>query len=138
MNRCPLLFVYGTLRRKSVPPALRRLMQSCSYLGSATIQGKLYDVGRYPALVPSSGPQDLVRGELYKMPNPALVLRKLDVYEGCGPASPAPHEYRRIIQPVATRDGTQTDAWVYVFEYPVAGLRRISSGDYLQYLGEAT
>lgn len=62
-----LLFVYGTLLSGL---SNHHHMQGARCLGTATIQGALFDLGEYPAMLLSghlSQPQGPVTGELYKM-----------------------------------------------------------------------
>lgn len=122
------LFVYGTLMRRSRRPMRRLLAASARYEGKARIPGRLYDVGAYPAAVPPRRPGEWVWGELYRLLRPA-VLDDLDAYEGCGPGERR-REYVRVRRAVERADGGTCDAWVYLYDRPVARLRRIVDGDY--------
>ncbi|WP_082081394.1 gamma-glutamylcyclotransferase [Methylocucumis oryzae] len=42
-----------------------------------------------------------------------------------------PHEYVRKCLPVQLTTGKTVNAWVYVYNRDVSGLKRIISGDYL-------
>ena len=46
------LFVYGTLRRGGGAPLSKLLGQQADLVGLGTFQGKLYDLGYYPGVVP--------------------------------------------------------------------------------------
>ena len=48
------LFVYGTLRKAASHPLHRTLAREARYAGTATFQGRLDDLGRYPGVVVSS------------------------------------------------------------------------------------
>jgi len=122
------LFVYGTLMRRFGHPMHAALARAAEFVGEASVQGRLHDLGRYPGLVLSGQPGDTVFGELYRL-NDAAVLGVLDDYEGCGPGDPEPHDYARRRVSVGA-DGGTTEAWVYVYVGPVDGLRRIASGRY--------
>jgi gamma-glutamylcyclotransferase (GGCT)/AIG2-like uncharacterized protein YtfP len=74
-----------------------------------------------------------VKGELYEVaPHQwSHVIATLDVYEGCGERDPEPHEYRRELVYAERPSGEAVDAWAYVLNRSVHGLREIESGDYL-------
>ncbi|MCC8426289.1 gamma-glutamylcyclotransferase [Mucilaginibacter sp. UR6-11] len=127
-----LLFVYGTLLIDDNQFALY-LNGNSVLLGSGKIQGKLYDVGSYPALIiDRSGNYD-VSGSICKLNDAAKALSVLDPYEGIGPDEGSPNLYERRLQPVNTANGEML-CWVYIYNQPVDGLKEITSGDYLAYL----
>lgn len=123
------LFVYGTLR-----PAARHALQAvlrrhARWLGPGAVAGCLYDLGRYPGLVPDSQGGG-VQGDVYRLRHHRALLAALNRYEGCGPRMPRPREYRR--EAVQVRRGRRRLwAWIYVYNRPVAGLRVVPGGDYL-------
>lgn len=127
------LFVYGTLRCDYHGMMSRLLAKYAEFKGHATFQGKLYNIGAYPGAVFSNKSLDQVRGDLYRLSQPALVLSQLDQYEECSSGFPPPTEYIRKIQPVLTANGATVSAWIYLYNRPVASFKRISSGDYLTY-----
>src|SRR5437867_9022844 len=84
-----LLFVYGTLKRRSRHPMARRLAQSARHVGAARIAGRLYDLGRFPGLKEPRSADDWVQGDVYDLgENAASVLREMDAYENA--ESPPP------------------------------------------------
>lgn len=119
------LFVYGTLRR-----ALRRpeasLLDGAEWLGEGTVTGRLLDLGAYPGLVSGSG---RVRGEVYRLSRPKLMLRRLDAYEGCRRRGLQPDEYRREMTRVRLDGGRTVRAWIYVYNRVASG-RRLAVSDY--------
>lgn len=131
---CPLLFVYGSLRRHCGTSIHSGLGKDADFIALAATQGKLYQVAGYPGLVESAECADLVHGELYRMHHPQELLEELDEYEECTTHMPTPHEFIRQIIKVKCPDGFIHDAWAYIFNYPVTSLPCISSGDYLHYL----
>ena len=131
---CSYLFVYGTLRQASQAPMSQVLAAHSDYLNEGIVKGKLFDVGDYPAVTISSSKKDRVRGEVFKINNSAL-LKELDKYEGCSESCSQPHEYRRIQAAVKLRDGSEVQAWIYVWNLAVDNLLLIESGDYMSYLG---
>jgi gamma-glutamylcyclotransferase (GGCT)/AIG2-like uncharacterized protein YtfP len=119
MTRGELLFVYGTLLDERHVEALISGLGRWSCLGAARIAGELYDAGAYPALRLSAAGAE-VEGILLEVENGPAVLAKLDDYEGVEKGLYA----RRRVE-VRLSDGSTCEAWVYVYDQPVAGLRRI-------------
>jgi gamma-glutamylcyclotransferase (GGCT)/AIG2-like uncharacterized protein YtfP len=122
------LFVYGTLMRGHDNPMSRLLSAEADFIAPASIRGRLYRVRHYPALTPSDDASDRVFGELFRLHRPHELLLQLDVYESCGPDDPAPAEYRREIHTVTLGAGAPSEAWTYIYNWPVAQLPRIASG----------
>ncbi len=60
-------------------------------------------------------------------------LGLLDDYEGIGRENPLPHEYRRDLVAVILDNGRQLEAWAYVLNRLLEGLRRIRSGDFIEW-----
>jgi gamma-glutamylcyclotransferase (GGCT)/AIG2-like uncharacterized protein YtfP len=126
------LFVYGTLRRDPARKTHPLLAGSAQFLGEALCRGRLYRIDDYVGLVPSNGPQDLVRGEVYELGEPQILLPRLDDHEGCGPRFSRPTEFVRRSRAVWLDDGTILAAWVYLYNRSIDGLTRIESGDFLR------
>ncbi len=110
------LFVYGTLRRQSKHPQARWLEKVATYKGTATLPGRLVDLGEYPGLLPAEAPGEVVPGDLYEVPADAAVLEVLDRYEGCHADDPEPHEYCRIVCTPTDEDGIRVWAWTYLYQ----------------------
>jgi len=125
------LFVYGTLMRGFEHPMAQLLSRSADLIGEARCQGRLYLVTHYPALALSGDPADVVFGELYRLRAPDELLREFDMYEACGEGFAAPTEYVRQLLSVTLEGGT-TEAWTYLYNWPVAHLTRIASGRFLK------
>ncbi|MHB8272486.1 gamma-glutamylcyclotransferase family protein [Bradyrhizobium sp.] len=125
------LFVYGTLMRGFDHPMAKLLSRSADFIGEARCQGRLYLVKHYPGLVLSGEPGDVVFGELFSLRTPEASLVTLDDYEGCDPNVASP-QYLRQVLPVTLDDGTISEAWTYVYNRPVAKLKRIASGRFLE------
>jgi gamma-glutamylcyclotransferase (GGCT)/AIG2-like uncharacterized protein YtfP len=120
----PLVFVYGSLRRGGIAHARLRPAGQC--LGPASIAGRLYDLGPYPAARPARCPRERVQGELYRLTRPAA-FAALDRYEGCAPPAGMVPEYRRELARV-TQAGRRRLAWVYWYARPLRGERRVPGG----------
>jgi gamma-glutamylcyclotransferase (GGCT)/AIG2-like uncharacterized protein YtfP len=125
------LFVYGTLMRGFDHPMAKLLSRSAEFIGEARCQGRLYLVKHYPGLVLSDDVGDVVYGELVRLHTPEASLAAFDDYEGCGPGVASP-QYLRQVLPVTLDGGTVTEAWTYVYNRPVAKLKRIASGRFLE------
>lgn len=117
-------FVYGTLKRgqsnhQLIAPAVLTAVP-------ATIRGRLYDVGPFPALGPGD---DVVHGELMTVASADLprLLATLDDLEGYEPADPAGSMYRRRIV-AATVAGRELAAFAYFYNRPPVGLRHLPGG----------
>jgi gamma-glutamylcyclotransferase (GGCT)/AIG2-like uncharacterized protein YtfP len=125
------LFVYGTLMRGFEHPMAQLLSRGADLIGEARCRGRLYLVTHYPALVLSGDPADVVFGELYRLRAPDELLREFDMYEACGEGFAAPTEYVRQMLSVTLGDEVVSEAWTYVYNWPVGHLTRIASGRFL-------
>ena len=126
------LFIYGTLMRGFDHPMAKLLSRSAEFIGEARCCGRLYLVKHYPGLVLSDDASDLVFGELYRLQHPDELLREFDMYEACGEGFPEPTEYLRKMLRLTHEDGTASEAWTYVYNWPVIGLPHIASGKFLE------
>ena len=126
------LFVYGTLMRGFDHPMAQLLSRSADFVGGARCQGLLYLVKHYPGLVLSDDATAVVFGELYRLRQPQPLLREFDMYEACGEGFVEPTEYIRKMLPVTLDDGVRCEAWIYVYNRPIAHLPRIASGRFLE------
>jgi gamma-glutamylcyclotransferase (GGCT)/AIG2-like uncharacterized protein YtfP len=127
-----LVFFYGTLmagfdrrRRAGIDDKLR-------YMGRGDIQGALFDLGLYPAVIPAADGR--VWGEVYEMTEPSTVLAALDDIEGYREDDPDRSLYARARTDVTLPDGTRAQAWVYFYNAPLGKAQRIPSGDYLEHV----
>jgi gamma-glutamylcyclotransferase (GGCT)/AIG2-like uncharacterized protein YtfP len=119
------LFAYGTLmtglsRRSLLGPAVLE--------GTGRIRGSLYDFGEYPGVVLDDA--GWVTGELYRVPDLAERLTRLDREEWYDAADEARSLYVRRRVTVELDGGTSGDAWVYVYNGPPGRGPRIPSGDW--------
>lgn len=132
---CHFLFVYGTLLpgdRGTTGRAQRaRLARESKVLGSACTAGRLFNLGRYPGLVPSVGTDDVVHGELLELSDAERTLRWLDAYEGIVPGQHPHNEYERVLRPVALGEGTTVTAWVYEYRMEAQATAWIPTGRWL-------
>jgi gamma-glutamylcyclotransferase (GGCT)/AIG2-like uncharacterized protein YtfP len=124
------LFVYGTLMTAAEGARIgkvqrARLQRDGTSLGDATINGRLYDLKRYPALVASAN--EIVHGEVFRLANPSSSFVWLDKYEDVvlGRAS---NEYERVVRPVWLASGEEISAWVYLYLAEVPNKAHIAGG----------
>jgi gamma-glutamylcyclotransferase (GGCT)/AIG2-like uncharacterized protein YtfP len=125
------LFVYGTLMRGYAHPMARLLSANADFLGEVSCRGRLYRVKHYPGLVLSDDAADVVFGELYRLRAAEDLLREFDMYEACGEGFAEPTQYVRRTLPVTFADGSVSEAWTYIYNWPVMDLPRIESGRFL-------
>jgi gamma-glutamylcyclotransferase (GGCT)/AIG2-like uncharacterized protein YtfP len=126
------LFVYGTLMRGFDHPMAQLLSRSADFIGAARCRGQLYRIKHYPGLVLSDNVDDVVFGELFRLRRPDELLREFDMYEACGEGFAEPTEYVRQMLPLTLADGAASEAWTYIYNWPVAHLPRIASGRFLE------
>jgi gamma-glutamylcyclotransferase (GGCT)/AIG2-like uncharacterized protein YtfP len=116
------LFAYGTLRRGA--PMHGLLEGRTTWLGAASVEGRLVDLGAFPGLVAPSTPRDRVHGDLFAIVEAEreALLDALDRYEGAS--------FERVEQSVEGPEGPAL-AWLYVYRGELDGARVLSGGDYL-------
>ncbi len=112
-------------------PMAQLLSRSADFIGEARCRGRLYLVKHYPGLVESDDADDVVFGELFRLRQPIELLREFDMYEACGEGFRAPTEYVRRMLPVTRAGGAVSEAWTYLYNWPVDRLPRIASGRFL-------
>jgi gamma-glutamylcyclotransferase (GGCT)/AIG2-like uncharacterized protein YtfP len=127
-----LVFFYGTLMTPFNRTRRRGIDEHLQFRGRGSIEAALFDLGIYPAAVPSTDGR--VWGEVYEMTHPMIVLRELDEIEGYRPSEPEASLYTRKLTPVTMEDGTIVYASAYFYNAPLGRAERIASGDYLEHL----
>ena len=127
------VFFYGTLMSPFNRPGRQRIAPKLTYTGRGTIRAALFDLGIYPAAVPSND-DSRVWGEVYETADPSTVLSALDEIEGYRPSEPDRSLYTRVLTEVTLEDGRVEKAWAYFYNAPLGGAQRIESGDYLEHL----
>jgi gamma-glutamylcyclotransferase (GGCT)/AIG2-like uncharacterized protein YtfP len=127
-----LVFFYGTLMTPFNRTAQLNIDQHLTFRGRGTIAAALFDLGIYPAAVPS--PDSHVCGEVYEMADRKVVLDALDELEGYRPGDAETSLYMRALTPVTMAGGLVVEAWAYFYNAPLGRAERIESGDYLEYL----
>jgi len=129
------VFAYGSLRKGFNSSAYEYISRYFNFFGNATVRGKLFDLGEYPAAIPVQE-DAFIKGELYFVKNEnefSWAIAQLDDYEG---VLVEPHEqpmYRREIADIFINDAI-VPAWIYWYNGDVSGKPVIASGDILDYL----
>lgn len=113
MEPCDLLFVYGTLRRRSAHPMARWLRLNSEFLGEAQVAGELIDLGGYLGLIATKHPKKTVPGDIFRLRNPEAAFKRLDRYEGCGNGHSRMAEYVRVCMKIEIH-GKWKSAWLYL------------------------
>lgn len=131
------LFVYGSLRSGFKSPAYEYISRYFSLVAEGKVRGLLYDLGEYPAALPTNE-ENFIVGELYEAKDAdqfQYVIGQLDDYEGVAVEAGETPLYRREISPIETDQGS-FDAWVYWYNGDVTGKPLVASGDMIEYLKE--
>jgi gamma-glutamylcyclotransferase (GGCT)/AIG2-like uncharacterized protein YtfP len=118
------IFVYGGLMRGF---DLHHHMAGATFVGEGWTPGTLVSLGRYPGLLAGGGK---VRGEIYRLDDPAASLEALDDLEDFNPGDPDKSAYLRVLADVHAGDGATLQAWTYVYNQDAQGAPLVTSGDW--------
>jgi gamma-glutamylcyclotransferase (GGCT)/AIG2-like uncharacterized protein YtfP len=124
------LFVYGTLSPRNAPPEIAATVSRLRPVGSASVRGRLYDLGEYPGAVLSEKSRTLIRGEVFELPGDRNTLTALDNYEGFEPTKPSSSLFLRRVWPVTMDDGKRVRCWVYIYNGTTKGAPALRNGRY--------
>ncbi len=127
------VFFYGTLMSPFNRAGRQRITPQLTFKGRGTIRAALFDLGIYPAAIPTDD-HSVVWGEVYETSEPAAVLAALDEIEGHRPEEPERSLYTRVLADVTLDDRRVEQAWTYFYNAPLGQAQRIASGDYLDHL----
>src|SRR5690349_21740265 len=129
------LFVYGSLRSGFKSPVYEYISRFFDLVGEARVRGKLFDMGSYPAGIPTNDNSFIV-GELYKAKQDndfSWAIGQLDDYEGVAVEPDEVQLYRREITEVYLNNQV-SHAWIYWYNGDVSGRTLIGSGDLMEHL----
>jgi gamma-glutamylcyclotransferase (GGCT)/AIG2-like uncharacterized protein YtfP len=126
------IFIYGMLRRGRGRHINCVLNQRGIFIGDGVFRGRLYDIGHYPGAVYSNSESDLVKGDVYLLPEPESVLEVLDRFEGCTPDGASRGEFFRERTTVFLENRRGVLALIYIYNRATEGLRVVQSGDYFE------
>ncbi len=124
-----LLAVYGMLMRGLGGLEQLGLVDVVRLLGPCVIEGRLFDLGAYPGLVPGAG---RVRGELVEVRD-ERALAELDRFEGFDPANRAASLYLREEVRLLSPDRV---AMLYVYNGAWHQEQEVVSGDWRLHLAQ--
>jgi gamma-glutamylcyclotransferase (GGCT)/AIG2-like uncharacterized protein YtfP len=97
------------------------------FLGPATVRGRLYDLGAYPAAMLDGSNDSRIRGQLVEIDEES-VWQELDRYESC----PRPGEddglFRRVCTTATVSLGQTMDCWIYVYNRDLREAKVVESG----------
>lgn len=119
------VFVYGTLRRGD-DNDITRLHPAPRWIGAASIQGRMYHLGRYPGVILGSG--GVVAGEVYAIS--AELEARLDEIEEIYPQQHDEYFKRHI--PVHVNGALLTCIVYEINARYVQGRTIIASGDWVR------
>lgn len=134
-NKITKLFVYGSLRSGFQSPAYEYISKFFNLVSEAKAKGKLYDLGSYPAAVPTTDDSFII-GELYELKKPSdfsWAIEQLDAYEGVVPDDGEAQLYKRELAEVFYGNETIT-AWVYWYNGEIADNPLIASGNIFDFI----
>lgn len=129
------MFVYGSLRKGFQSPAYEYISRFFNFVAEAKVKGKLYDLGEYPAAIPTME-EAFIKGELYVVQDPSefsWAIGQLDDYEGIDVEEGESQLYRREVIDVFI-DNKTIPAWIYWYNGDVSGKPVVPSGDILDYI----
>lgn len=134
-NNLTRIFVYGSLRSGFQNPAYGYISKHFTLVSQAKVKGKLFDLGSYPAAVPTEEDVYII-GELYQHNKPAefsWAIGQLDDYEGVTPDEDDVQLYRRE-KTTAYYDEKTADAWIYWYTGTIDDQPVIPSGDVFDFI----
>ena len=126
------LFVYGSLRVKNLNEMSLFLHQKGKWKGQGKMRGTLFLVSWYPAAVYEPFSQSFITGDIFEISEPDAVFTKLDLYEDTG-SFEEPGEFKREMVNVRMNK-EEVQAHVYLYNWPTGNLKKIESGDYLEFI----
>jgi gamma-glutamylcyclotransferase (GGCT)/AIG2-like uncharacterized protein YtfP len=126
------LFLYGTLLSNEGGREISRILKRLKRVGSATIQGRLYDFGDYPGARLSQSVKNSVKGEVFELPTDNSLLKSLDEYEEFDSADRKNSLFVRARTVARLANGRRLKSWVYIYNRNPGRAPLILSGDYSQ------
>jgi gamma-glutamylcyclotransferase (GGCT)/AIG2-like uncharacterized protein YtfP len=90
-------------------------MRDLEFIGEASTQGTMFDLGDYPGAIFDPESDSEVKGEVYRLPLNSGVLKKLDEYEEFNRRSRRLSLFLREAIVVRTSEGKKLSCWAYRF-----------------------
>jgi gamma-glutamylcyclotransferase (GGCT)/AIG2-like uncharacterized protein YtfP len=108
-----LVFVYGSLKRRYGNHGVMKRAGG-NFVGVATLSGhRMFSLGGFPGILPSDDLSHVVTGELYEVDPDRIGT--LDALEGYSLHHEPNSMYLRRVRTVATPDGDEVSASVYIW-----------------------
>ncbi|HEY4050347.1 MAG TPA: gamma-glutamylcyclotransferase family protein [Acidobacteriaceae bacterium] len=126
MSDC--LFTYGTLQPDHAPEDIASTLAKLRPVDKGFVHGVLYDLGDYPGAVLDPSSKEKIFGIVFRLPEDANVLRKLDEYEEFDPSAPDKSLFIRTLHPVTLAAGRTLQCWVYTYNREPGTARILASG----------
>jgi gamma-glutamylcyclotransferase (GGCT)/AIG2-like uncharacterized protein YtfP len=124
------LFIYGTLIPSEADKEIAHIVKRLRRLGTASVRGKLYNLGEYPGAVIDRSSNTSIRGELVELPADKSILDALDKYEEFDPARPDKSLFVRRKAKIKLPNGRNVEGWMYVYNRDPGNAPIISGGNY--------
>lgn len=124
-----LLFLYGTLLPGETPAEAEDLVNDLRRVGSASVRGRLYDLGDYPGAIFDPASATWIHGEIFEVPDDDT-LQAIDRYEEFDESNPETSTFVRAKLPVRLRDGRDVESWVYVYNRDPGDAPLVAGGIY--------
>ncbi|HEX8460868.1 MAG TPA: gamma-glutamylcyclotransferase family protein [Segetibacter sp.] len=134
-NNITKLFVYGSLRSGFHHPAYDYISKHFTLISEGKVKGKLYDLGNYPAAVPTTD-EAFIIGELYNLKTTsdfAWAIEQLDAYEGVNPEEGEQPLYKRELAEIYYNNEVAT-AWIYWYSRQIEDEPIIPSGNVFDFV----
>jgi gamma-glutamylcyclotransferase (GGCT)/AIG2-like uncharacterized protein YtfP len=127
------LFLYGTLIPGRANDEMAELVWKLQRIGSAYVQGRLYDLGEYPGAILDSSSDTTIRGEVFEVTGKQDILASLDSYEEFNPNDLESSLFVRRQSPVTLSDGRKLNCWLYVYNRNPEAAPLVIGGNYEKY-----
>ena len=108
------------------------IIKSLTFIGPATVQAKLYDLGEYPGAVLDSS-ESKVFGKAFEFSDDEGLLKTLDRYEGFDSEDLKHNLFIRTKTDATLNDGSSIECWIYVYNQDTNDAHLIECGDYIKY-----
>jgi gamma-glutamylcyclotransferase (GGCT)/AIG2-like uncharacterized protein YtfP len=102
----------------------------------ATVRGRLYDLGPYPAAIVDAEAHERIRGEVLELSPGTSVLSVIDTYEECDPADAVGSLFLRLRCDAEVDDGRVLNSWIYVYNRDPGSAPLVPHGDYVRWRAE--
>jgi gamma-glutamylcyclotransferase (GGCT)/AIG2-like uncharacterized protein YtfP len=127
------LFLYGTLIPRQASREMATLVEQLRRVGSGSVNGRLYDLGKYPGAILDQSANTRISGEIFQLEDPDELLATLDSYEEFDPNDSKGSLFVRKRSLVSLADGRTLECWVYAYNRDPGTAPLVAGGDYQKY-----